>query len=120
MNSKVRYFEDMACRKPKFLGKEGYRNLYVVRISYLHRDKKERTKRITLPYGSYRLAANRYDIETSVAAQPDVWLLDEIRLTVETYLGTDLLHSDDTLKVKFGHMTKYGNYSRNRIGEVIS
>ena len=118
MRSNVRYFEDMACRKPKLLG-TGYKNLYVVRIHYTHRDNPEKVKDIVLPYAKYKLASDRYDIETSTRDQPEIWLLDEIKIYVETYLDSTLAHSEDMMRVKFGTRNLYNKYARNRIGEVM-
>lgn len=118
MNKPVKYFEDMACRKPKFLG-TGYKNLYLVRIHYTHRDYPDMVKDIVLPYGKYKLASDRYDIETSTRDQPEIWLLDEIKIYVETYLDSTLAHSEDMMRVKFGTRNLYNKYARNRIGEVM-
>ena len=119
MGVALKYFVDMACRRPQVLGM-GYQNIYVVHLHYTHKDDAKRTKDIVLPYAKYKLAQDRYCTETSVDMQPETWLIDEISITVDTYLDKRLVHSDETLKAKFGTRNLYGRYTRNRVGEVLS
>ena len=115
----IRYYEDMACRKPKY-HTDGYKNLYVVNLLYVNANDQEKRKVISLPYGKYRLASNRYDIETSTDALSDVWLIDEINISADVYNGCEKVHSDVMLRVKFGTRNVHGQFSRNRVGEVVA
>jgi len=118
--TKVKYFDDMACRKPKFLG-PGYGNIYVVRMLHHHKDIGKREKCIVLPYGSYPTAQMRYSIESGANVRQDTWILDECNISVETYLDGSLVHSDVLFRVRFGKLPeRYAHIPANMLGEVLT
>lgn len=125
MTKGIPYSDDVAClRALKKSHKRGYRNIYSVRISYVRPDKEGhplKRKEYRMDYGKYKLAHDRYNIETSSQCQgPKEWSLDEIRIVLMTYKDSKLVNEDVMQTVKFGTQKSYGYdwvVNRNRLGE---
>jgi hypothetical protein len=121
----IPYSDDVAClRALKKSHKRGYRNIYSVRISYVRPDAEGHSlkrKEYRMDYGRYKLAHDRYNIETSFHCQgPKEWSLDEIKIVIMTYKGTKLVNEDVMQTVRFGTQKSYGYdwvVDRNRLGE---
>ena len=125
MNKGVSYSDDVACLMAlKKCHKKGYRNIYSVRISYVQPDKEGhpiKRKEYRMDYGKYKLAHDRYNIETSSGTPgPKEWSLDEIRIVLMTYKDSKLVNEDVMQTVRFGTQNSYGYdwvVNRNRLGE---
>ena len=129
----IPYSDDVAClRALKKCHKRGYRNIFSVRISYVQPDMDGHVqldkdghpikhKEYRMDYGNFKLAHDRYNIETSSDCPgPTKWSLDEIKIVLMTYKGTKLVNEDVMQTVKFGTQNEYGyNWvvNRNRLGE---
>ena len=129
MNNKgIPYSDDVAClRALKKSHKRGYRNIFSVRISYVQPDKAGhpiKRKEYRMDYGNFKLAHDRYNIETSSNCPgPTKWSLDEIKIVLMTYKGTKLVNEDVMQTVKFGTQKDYGYdwvVNRNRLGEWLN
>ena len=116
MDSKgIPYYTDMSCMdRFKKYHKEGFRNIYTVKIRYVLDGQKTQIKTITLNYSKYRLAFDRYTIETSTKYYPSLWILENIAISVQTYDGVKLVHEDVLMDVGFNHISSNGH----RLGEV--
>ena len=117
----IRYNDDLPCngRHAKFHS-DGYKNVYSVRIKYVHKSTPGKTKCITMDYGRFSLASTRFDIETSTKYQPETWLISELSVVVVTYEDMRKVGEDVIMKVLFGtENTKNSVYARNRLGEVV-
>ena len=56
-----------------------------------------------MDYGNFKLAHDRYNIETSSnCPAPSNWSLDEIKIVLMTYKGTKLVNEDVMQTVEFG------------------
>lgn len=76
-----------------------------------------------MDYGNFKLAHDRYNIETSSDCPgPLGWFLDGIKIVLMTYNGTELVNEDVIQNIRFGTQKSYGHnwvVNRNRIGEWI-
>lgn len=123
----IPYSDDVAClRALKKCHKKGYRNIYSVRISYVQPGKAGnpiKRKEYRMDYGKYKLAHDRYNIETSSHCQgPKEWSLDEIKIVLMTYKDTKLVNEDIMQTIKFGTQKSYGYdwvVDHNRLGEWV-
>jgi len=129
MNNKgIPYSDDVAClRALKKSHKRGYRNIFSVRISYVQPDKDGhpiKSKEYRMDYGNFKLAHDRYNIETSSHCPgPLKWSLDEIKIVLMTYKGTKLVNEDVMQTVRFGNQKAYGydwDIPQNRLGEWLT
>ena len=107
--------------------KRGYRNIFSVRISYVRPDMDGhpiKSREYRMDYGNFKLAHDRYNIETSSNCPgPLKWRLDEIKIVLMTYNGTKLVNDDVMQTVRFGNQKAYGydlSVPQNRLGEWLT
>ena len=131
MNKGIPYFNDVSCRdRLTLFHNKGYRNIYSVRVSYIRPNGKKAGgspighKMLHMDYGTYGLALDRYNIETSTDYLPSKWSLREISIVAMTYKDTKLVHEDTLLKVAFGtkllnKIDGKGRNISNKVGEWV-
>ena len=81
-------------------------------------------KMLHMDYGTYELARDRYNIETSTDYLPSKWSLREISIVAMTYKDTKLVYEDTLMKVAFGTelLNKFEGKGRNisnKVGEWV-
>lgn len=114
-NKCIPYSDDVACLPVlKKFHRNGYRNIFSVRISYVrpendgHRRRCLKRKEYRMDYGSFMLANERYNIEIGPnCSAPFGWHMDEIKMVLMTYNGTELVNEDVMHTVKFGEQMSY-------------
>ncbi len=105
-NRGIPYFDDLACLLAlKKCHKRGYRNIYSVRISYVQPDKVGhpiKRKEYRMDYGNFKLADNRFNIETNSACpSPSKWKLEEVKMVLLTCKDAKVVNEDVMRSKKF-------------------